>query len=172
MLFYNIFGQTIDWSTAKTRTSPKKRSNDLERSKFRQQVQSLVCVQPWRRVTFKFWEMLKNRSEVTLVRIVPKNIFFLKNFNFVQSFVECKVSLADGNLISYSVFHSWKTNWVFLFFCSNYSSLFLLQEITEEFAQRHCFARFSASSEPSRSRPKRASRWCTRTSANLVSRAR
>ncbi len=47
-------------------------SNDLERSKFRQQVQSFVCVHPWRRVTFKFLEMLKNASEVTLV---PKNIF-------------------------------------------------------------------------------------------------
>ncbi len=38
--------------------------------------------------------MLKNASEVTLV---PKNIFFLMILNFVQSFVECKVSLADGN---------------------------------------------------------------------------
>jgi hypothetical protein len=45
-------------------------------------------------VTFKFWELLKNASEVTLV---PKNIFFLKILNFVQSFVECKVSLADGS---------------------------------------------------------------------------
>jgi hypothetical protein len=50
-------------------------------------------VQPWRRVTFKFFEMLKNVSEVTLV---TKNIFSLKILNFVQSFVECKVSLADG----------------------------------------------------------------------------
>jgi hypothetical protein len=53
------------------------------------------CVPPRRRVTFKFWEMLENPSEVTLV---PKNILFLKILNFVQSFVECKVSLADGNL--------------------------------------------------------------------------
>ncbi len=37
--------------------------------------------------------MLKNASDVILV---PKNIFFLKILNFVQSFVECKVSLADG----------------------------------------------------------------------------
>jgi hypothetical protein len=44
-------------------------------------------------VTFKFWELLKNASKVTLV---PKNIFFLKILNLVQSFVECKVSLADG----------------------------------------------------------------------------
>jgi hypothetical protein len=44
-------------------------------------------------VTFKFWELLKNASEVTLVL---KNIFFLKILNLVQSFVECKVSLADG----------------------------------------------------------------------------
>jgi hypothetical protein len=36
--------------------------------------------------------MLKNVSEVT---IVPKH-FFLKILNFVQSFVECEVSLADG----------------------------------------------------------------------------
>jgi hypothetical protein len=47
-------------------------------------------------VTFKLWEMLKNASAVTLV---PKNIFFLKILNFVQSFVECKVSLADGSFI-------------------------------------------------------------------------
>ncbi len=40
--------------------------------------------------------MLKNASEVTTVQ---ENIFFLKILNFVQSFVECKVSLADGNLI-------------------------------------------------------------------------
>jgi hypothetical protein len=59
ILFYNIFGQTIYWSTAKPWTSPKKHSNDLERSKFRQQVQSFACVPPWRRVTFEFWEMLK-----------------------------------------------------------------------------------------------------------------
>jgi hypothetical protein len=38
-----------------------------------------------------FWEMLKIVSEVTLV---TKQI--LKILNFVQSFVECKVSLADG----------------------------------------------------------------------------
>jgi hypothetical protein len=37
--------------------------------------------------------MLENASEVTLVQ---KSIFFLDIFNFVQSFVECKVSLADG----------------------------------------------------------------------------
>ncbi len=47
-------------------------------------------------MTFKFWEMLKNASEETLV---PNNIFFLKLLNFVQSFVECKVSLVDGNVI-------------------------------------------------------------------------
>ncbi len=65
----------ITWSTATPRKSPKKRSNDLERSQFRQQVQSFVCVPPSRRVTWKFWEMLKNASEVTLA---PKNIFSLK----------------------------------------------------------------------------------------------
>jgi hypothetical protein len=37
--------------------------------------------------------MLKNASEVTLK---PEIIFFQKMLNFVQSFVECKVSLADG----------------------------------------------------------------------------
>ncbi len=72
--------------------APKKRSNELERSKFRQQVQSFVCVHAWRRVTFIFWEMLKNVSEVTLV---TTNIFSLKILNFVQTLVECKV--ADGN---------------------------------------------------------------------------
>jgi hypothetical protein len=38
----------------------------------RQQVQSFVCVQPWRCVALKFWGMLKNASEVTLVQ----KIFF------------------------------------------------------------------------------------------------
>jgi hypothetical protein len=94
LMFYKSFGQTIYWSTAKPWTSPKKCSNDLERSKFCQQVQSFVCVPPLIRVTFKFWEMLKNASEVTLVL---KNICFLKMLNFLQiSFVECKVSLTDG----------------------------------------------------------------------------
>ncbi len=46
-------------------------------------------------MTFKFWEMLKNASEVTLV---TKNIFLLKFLTFVLSFVECKVSLADGTM--------------------------------------------------------------------------
>jgi hypothetical protein len=96
ILFYNIFGLTIYWSTAKPWTSLKQRSNDLVRSKFHQQVQSFVCVPSWRRVTFKFWEMLKNASEVTLV---PKDIHFLKILNFVQSFVECKVSLSDGKFL-------------------------------------------------------------------------
>ncbi len=50
---------------------------------------------PWCRVTFKFWELLKNASVVTLV---PKNFIFLKILNLVQSFVECKVSLADGTI--------------------------------------------------------------------------
>jgi hypothetical protein len=38
--------------------------------------------------------MLKNASEVT--SSVPKKYFLLKILNFVQSFVECKVSPADG----------------------------------------------------------------------------
>jgi hypothetical protein len=38
----------------------------------------------------QFWG--KNASEVTST----KKHFFLKNLNFVQSFVECKVSLTDG----------------------------------------------------------------------------
>jgi hypothetical protein len=44
-------------------------------------------------VAFKFWEVLKNASEVTQI---PKNMFLLKILKFVQSFAECKVSLADG----------------------------------------------------------------------------
>jgi hypothetical protein len=83
-----MFGQTIYSSTPKPWTSPKKRSNDLGRSKFRQQVQSFVCVPPWRHVTFEFWEMFIF-------------FFFPKVFNFVQSFVECNVSLADGTVLSY-----------------------------------------------------------------------
>jgi hypothetical protein len=61
----------------------KKRSNDLERSKFRKQVQSFGCVQPERRVTFKFWEMLKNASEVNLVQ---KKKFFAKNSELCAKF--------------------------------------------------------------------------------------
>ncbi len=34
-----------------------------------QRVQSFVCVPPWRRVTFKFWEMLKHASEVSSARL-------------------------------------------------------------------------------------------------------
>jgi hypothetical protein len=48
-------------------------------------------------VTFKFWEMLKKASEVTLR---PNFFFSLKILMFVQSFVKCKVSLADGILVS------------------------------------------------------------------------
>ncbi len=50
-------------------------------------------------MTFKFWEMLKNVSEVTLV---TKNTSFLNILNFVQSFVECKVSQADGSILKFS----------------------------------------------------------------------
>ncbi len=46
-------------------------------------------------MTFKFWKMLQNVSEVTLV---TKNIFVLKILNSVQSFVECKVSLVDDGI--------------------------------------------------------------------------
>jgi hypothetical protein len=38
--------------------------------------------------------MLENVSEVTVV--TKMFFFFLKILHFVQSFVECKVSLADG----------------------------------------------------------------------------
>ncbi len=73
-------------------TSLKKRSNDFETSKFRQQVQNFVCVPPWRCVTFKFGEIIKIDPKVTLVL----NFSFVKISNFLRSFVECKVSLADG----------------------------------------------------------------------------
>jgi hypothetical protein len=64
--------------------APKKCSYDLERSKFCQQVQSFVCVPPWRRVTFKFWEMLKNAcSEVTLV---PKKYLYPESFELCAKF--------------------------------------------------------------------------------------
>jgi hypothetical protein len=36
-------------------------------------------------------------------QIVTKNIFFLKILNFVQSFVECKVSLADRTSVCFVV---------------------------------------------------------------------
>jgi hypothetical protein len=42
--------------------------------------------------------MLKNASEVIIVP-KKKNFFFLKIVNFVQSFLECKVSLADGTYL-------------------------------------------------------------------------
>ncbi len=54
-----------------------------------------LSLPPQKCVTFKFWEMLKNASEVTLVPKRKK--IFLKIFSFVQSFVDCKVSLADGS---------------------------------------------------------------------------
>jgi hypothetical protein len=50
--------------------------------------------------------MPKNALEVTLV---PNNLSFLKILNFVQSFGEFKVSLADGSLgSSQSESSSWK----------------------------------------------------------------
>ncbi len=58
-------------------------------------------------MTFKLWKMLKNASEGTSV---PKNIFFLKISKFVQSFVECKVSLADGKNISRELRRQWTYN--------------------------------------------------------------
>jgi hypothetical protein len=52
--------------------------------------------------------MLKNASKVTPV---PKNIFFLlKILNFVQSFVGCKVSLADGILESIALIRNPRVN--------------------------------------------------------------
>ncbi len=54
---------------------------------------SFSCGPPWKRVTLKFWELLKNASKVTSV---PKSIFSVKIFNYSRSFLECKVSLADG----------------------------------------------------------------------------
>ncbi len=76
--------------------APKKTFKWPWKSKFRQQDQSFVCVPPWRRVTFKFWEMLKNASAVILT-LKKFFFFFLKILNLVQSFVECEVSLTDGN---------------------------------------------------------------------------
>jgi hypothetical protein len=54
--------------------------------------------------------MLKNASEKILV---PKNIIFLKILNFVQSFVECKVSLADGTYFSWFMSHQQLLNYCF-----------------------------------------------------------
>ncbi len=55
----------------------------LKDQSFCQQFQSFVCVPPRRRGTFKFWEMLKNASEVTFV---PKNNFSPKNFELCAKF--------------------------------------------------------------------------------------
>jgi hypothetical protein len=49
-----------------------------------------VC-NPEEMVTFKFWEMLKNASEVTLV---PKNIFFPKYFELRAKY--CEVQSKPG----------------------------------------------------------------------------
>ncbi len=51
-------------------------------------------------MAFKFWEMLKNASEVTLVQKKKKK--FLAFFEYVQSFVKFKVSLADGTSLQSS----------------------------------------------------------------------
>jgi hypothetical protein len=53
---------------------------------------SFVCIPEVMRRS-NLGNFLDNVSEVTLV---PKNIFFIKILNLVQSFVECKVSLVDG----------------------------------------------------------------------------
>ncbi len=95
ILLYNIFCQTIYWRKSKAMNEPQKTFKWPWKIKVLSASSKLslwLCVPPWRRATFKFWEMLKNASGVTLV---PKEIitFFI---NFVQSFVECKVSLADG----------------------------------------------------------------------------
>ncbi len=45
--------------------------------------ESFVRVPPRGRVTFKFWEMLKNTSKVTLV---PKDIFFPENYELRAKF--------------------------------------------------------------------------------------
>jgi hypothetical protein len=58
-------------------------------------------------VAFEIWEMLENASGVTLV---PKNIFFLKILNFVQSFVGCEVSPADGTPVLCQ--HGTVTSWI------------------------------------------------------------
>jgi hypothetical protein len=72
---------------------PQKCSNDLERSMFANKFKvSFVCILEDVRPS-NVRKCLKT-SEVTTS--VPKNIYFLKILNFVQSFVECKVSLADG----------------------------------------------------------------------------
>jgi hypothetical protein len=58
---------------------------------------SFVCISE--DVTFKFWETLKNASEVTLV---PKKSF-VTILNFVQRFVDCKLSKADGMSAIFSI---------------------------------------------------------------------
>jgi hypothetical protein len=62
----------------------KKRSNDLEKSKFRQQVQSLVRVPPLRRVTFKFWEMPFKKC--LRGNLSTKKYFFPTNFELCAKF--------------------------------------------------------------------------------------
>jgi hypothetical protein len=44
-------------------------------------------------------QILGNAQKCLRGNFSIKKYFFLKNLNFVQSFVECKVSLADGTFI-------------------------------------------------------------------------
>ncbi len=51
--------------------------------------------------------MMMKRSYDGKNLLVPKNTIFLKLLNFVQSFVECKVSLAYGTVaLSYATVHN------------------------------------------------------------------
>jgi hypothetical protein len=79
-------------------------------SKFR------LCA-PLKSCALQILEWVKNASEVTLV---PRKCF-LKILNLVQSFVECKVSLADGTNKLSLKFESKRPNccWIFISPSSN-----------------------------------------------------
>ncbi len=73
--------------------APKKRSNDLGRSKFRQQVQSFVCVPPWRcdlQILGNALKCLRGNPSTSST----KKYFFPKNFELCAQF--CGVQSKPG----------------------------------------------------------------------------
>jgi hypothetical protein len=76
--------------------------------------------------------MLKNASEVTLVL---KSNFFQRFLNFVQSYVEGKVSLADGMYIERKFLMWDQPKPVPLFYIAAYGDQV---KIRARFLERHC----------------------------------
>ncbi len=98
ILFFSLFGQTINWSTAKPWTRPKKKTLkwpwkikvSSRSSKFRLCASLKTCDL---QILGNAWQYLRGN-------LSAKKYFSPKILNFVQTFVECEVSLADGTLIA------------------------------------------------------------------------